>query len=370
MCKKPEIVVFAGPNGSGKSTVTSLAQVVGAYVNADNIKANLHCTDLEAARMAEALREEFLRAKQSLTFETVLSTNRNLLLLRKAKDAGFFIRGIYVLTSTPQINIARVRKRVKEGGHDVPEDKIISRYHRALSLLPEFVELCDICHVYDNTDTPYRIFKKRKEEVFIWESPYWTASRIEELVSHSEKSEGQDIYYAVESCSFDLSKAASIEVFEHTKEAVAERYAGHDTEFLFTQVVYEITVAQSVETKHLREVPMSSVKNVRDIGSLCKFLYPDAHLVSGSGYWVEGCILGSSGNLGVGISIEDAIRIANHIQHTGDTVLGEELKGKVIYNIFYETDRKALCDTLYLPKHHALNKIPLGKVGDLCPDLC
>ena len=53
----PRILVFAGPNGSGKSTVTSQVQVVGTYINADAIKADSGCTDLEAVQEAEALRE-------------------------------------------------------------------------------------------------------------------------------------------------------------------------------------------------------------------------------------------------------------------------------------------------------------------------
>ena len=54
--KKPEIVVFAGPNGSGKSTFTELLRPLFDYINADEIKKNLRCGDLEAAKLAEAQR--------------------------------------------------------------------------------------------------------------------------------------------------------------------------------------------------------------------------------------------------------------------------------------------------------------------------
>lgn len=60
--------------------------------------------------------------------------------------------------------MARVQSRVASGGHDVPPDKIIDRYDRALRLVQELVPVCDVCHIYDNsTQSPYRIFKKRKE---------------------------------------------------------------------------------------------------------------------------------------------------------------------------------------------------------------
>ena len=89
---QPEIIVFAGPNGSGKSTITKFAKTVGIYINADEIKRVNHCTDLEAAQTAERLREEAIKDRADFTFETVLSTRRNLDLLIKAKQAGYFIR--------------------------------------------------------------------------------------------------------------------------------------------------------------------------------------------------------------------------------------------------------------------------------------
>ena len=55
--KLPEIIVFAGPNGSGKTTVTRMAKIIEPYINADDIKQTNYCTDLEAAQLAERMRE-------------------------------------------------------------------------------------------------------------------------------------------------------------------------------------------------------------------------------------------------------------------------------------------------------------------------
>lgn len=182
MQKRPEIVVFAGPNGSGKSTVTKLAKVIPPYINADDIKTSLHCSDLEAAQKATELRGKCVENLEGFTFETVLSTRRNLDLLIEAKNKGYFIRCIYVLTVDPQINVLRVKSRFAKGGHDVPSEKIISRYHKALDLLPELIQVCDVCHIYDNSlETASRIFKKRKSEYFFWENELWTKESIEKL---------------------------------------------------------------------------------------------------------------------------------------------------------------------------------------------
>ncbi len=184
--KLPEIIVFAGPNGSGKSTITKMANIIEPYINADDIKRTIHCSDLEAAQKAEYLRNEAIDTLKSFTFETVLSTERNLILLKKAKEKGFFIRCIYVLTADPAINATRVFVRKSAGGHDVPKEKIFSRYYKALKLIPELVQICDILHIYDNSDTPFRIFKKRKDKFFYWENTFWSLDAIHKLVNCSQ----------------------------------------------------------------------------------------------------------------------------------------------------------------------------------------
>ena len=184
--KLPEVIVFAGPNGSGKTTITGMAKTVGVYINADDIKRTTLCTDIEAALKAEELREKMILEKKDFTFETVLSTDRNLRLLKKAKEQWYFVRCIYVLTANVDINVARVSARQAIGGHGVPEDKIRSRYSKALALIPQLVEVCDILHVYDNTKEPFRIFKKRKDIYFHWENKYWDFEKISDLTGIKE----------------------------------------------------------------------------------------------------------------------------------------------------------------------------------------
>lgn len=182
--KQPEIVVFAGPNGSGKSTITELLKPPMDYINADEIKKNLKCSDLDATLLAEKQREEHINQMEEFCFETVLSTERNLLLLKRAKKKGYFIRCYYVLTADPMINVWRVRSRVESGGHDVPEEKIIKRYDKALALVKDLIEVCDICHIYDNSgNKPFRIFKKRKKQFYFDECEDWYFDDIHALTA-------------------------------------------------------------------------------------------------------------------------------------------------------------------------------------------
>jgi predicted ABC-type ATPase len=110
---------------------------------ADDLRIEYGLTDLKLPQHADALRNVILENGADFSFETVLSNERNLLLLQKSKARGYEIQCIYVLTCDENINIARVRARHASGGHDVPEDKIRTRYHRALALLPQLIITCD-----------------------------------------------------------------------------------------------------------------------------------------------------------------------------------------------------------------------------------
>ena len=180
--KQPEIVVFAGPNGSGKSTFTGPPWIKGIYVNADDIVRERGITNLEAAIYADELRETLIAQGATFTFETVLSRPDKLDLLQRAKDKGYFIRGYFILTCDPNLNVARVQSRVYNGGHDVPKEAIIRRYKKSLENIPRFVRICDICHVYDNTETPFRLCRKHKSSITLYESELWPYEEVNKLI--------------------------------------------------------------------------------------------------------------------------------------------------------------------------------------------
>ncbi len=183
MNSTPVVLVFAGPNGSGKSTVTKGFDIIGEYINADDIKKQQSCTDLEAAQYATALREDAVKNKRNFTFETVLSSPRNVELLKSAKSSGYRIEVVFVLTADPQINVLRVENRVKNGGHDVPKDKIISRYYKSLNNLSELLKIADIMWVVDNsTDKAELIIYAKDNNISINETTLWNADKINKLL--------------------------------------------------------------------------------------------------------------------------------------------------------------------------------------------
>ena len=115
--KKPMLLVLAGPNGSGKSTITTFFEKVGKYTNADDIVMSTGMDNMEAAKLVDKMRYDSIDKKEDFTFETVLSSEYKLHILRKAKEQGYFIKCVFVLTIDPQINFSRIESRVALGGH-------------------------------------------------------------------------------------------------------------------------------------------------------------------------------------------------------------------------------------------------------------
>jgi predicted ABC-type ATPase len=173
----------AGPNGSGKSTVTRSLPIFGTYINADELKAEYNLSDLDAAEQADRLRDKLLNRKDDFSFETVLSTERNMKLLKRAKEIGYEVQCIYVLTCDVNINVKRVKARFAQGGHNVPEDKIRSRYKRALKLVPELIDICDTILIYDNSKIPTLILKKESGRFERFPNEFWSDTQIKSLLN-------------------------------------------------------------------------------------------------------------------------------------------------------------------------------------------
>ncbi len=154
-----QIFCFAGPNGAGKSSTISefieLKICPDYYICPDLLlepeQKNIKDEYIKAMEQAEWLRKDAVENGRSMTFETVFSTRGKLDFIRYAKGRDYSVSTIYITTSNPEINIKRVRKRVSEGGHSVPEDKIVSRYEKCMRLMPEALIASDSASVYDNS---------------------------------------------------------------------------------------------------------------------------------------------------------------------------------------------------------------------------
>ena len=180
----PRLYVIVGPNGSGKSSIITnlnLVSVCKSIINPDNFARRLSDIDDEveryilAMRECEVLRERLLTSGVDFGFETVGSRDDKLEFMSEAREKGYSIILIFVTTSDPDINVSRAAERVRTGGHDVPEEKIRSRYERTMSRLKSYLALSDEAIVIDNSgDHPVTVVTKDNDTVrFTADAPDW-----------------------------------------------------------------------------------------------------------------------------------------------------------------------------------------------------
>ena len=158
----PRLYVLAGVNGAGKSSIGgAMIRAAGSdYFNPDEaarrlIAANpgLEQVNANAAawRQGKRLLERAVAERLDFAIETTLGGSTMTKILAEAAAAGFEVRIFYVGLASPELHIARVRRRVQAGGHDIPEADIRRRWRHSrmnlVRLLPELTEL----RVYDNS---------------------------------------------------------------------------------------------------------------------------------------------------------------------------------------------------------------------------
>jgi predicted ABC-type ATPase len=194
---RPRLLVVAGPNGAGKTTITERGLAHEwfqgcEYVNPDAIAQdelgdwNDARTVLRAAEIATNRREACLRDKRSLAFETVFSAPDKPEFVRRALAAGYFVRIFFVGTERPEINAARVARRVLQGGHEVPIRKIVNRWARSIANAASVASEVDRFYVYDNSvddrdaQLVLRAAAGRVTRTYV-DPPAWAAPILERL---------------------------------------------------------------------------------------------------------------------------------------------------------------------------------------------
>lgn len=163
----PELscVILGGPNGSGKSSAFAKLKLEGVWINADEIaRALTEATEgksKERRASEAALRKiaEMIETRQSFIFESTLSSQQSLRLMREAKAAGFTVGLYYVALDSVETNVERVRQRVLKGGHDIPEGDIRRRHKGSFEKLTEALRIADEVILMDNSGLePHEVF--------------------------------------------------------------------------------------------------------------------------------------------------------------------------------------------------------------------
>ncbi|MDW5265348.1 MULTISPECIES: zeta toxin family protein [Acidobacteriaceae] len=185
---RPVLTIIAGSNGCGKSTLTSSARdkfqqspILDPDAIAKSIQETLisNHSDIEAGKRLLRLAEEFIAAQQSFTVETTLSGSTYLRMATRAKKANFNIMVVFIGTVDVEINIERVKARVKKGGHDVSEEDQRRRYPRTLANMKRLLPDADLAVILDNsTETGYVLVAFGHKGYMHWNEPVpkWATS--------------------------------------------------------------------------------------------------------------------------------------------------------------------------------------------------
>ena len=163
----PHLVVIAGPNGAGKSTAAPglLEGLLGIedFVNADVIARGLSAYNpegaaIEAGRIMIARLRELAADERDFAFETTLASRSFApWIARLRADQGYIFRLNYLWIPGPELSIGRIKGRVRDGGHHVPDDVVRRRYAGGLRNFFELYQpIADIWMMYDNTDPSAR----------------------------------------------------------------------------------------------------------------------------------------------------------------------------------------------------------------------
>lgn len=121
---------------------------------------------IKAFKYAQEKIDLLIKNQADFILETVNSTDKYESLYRRCQDAGYKITVVFVCTSNPSINIKRVERRVKEGGHDVSKDKTIERYYKSLNNLFKLAERANYLYIFDNSrdEMPARLCVHKDEK--------------------------------------------------------------------------------------------------------------------------------------------------------------------------------------------------------------
>ena len=161
------LYIISGPNGAGKTTASYsvLPKILHCkeFVNADEIARGLspfnpESVAIEAGRLMLNRIKELLSRNESFSIETTLATRSYFRLIEKAHQQGYEVTLLYFWLKSPEQAMERVAERVSKGGHNIPQDIIVRRYHEGINnLFKIYMPIVDTWVLVNNSETPRNI---------------------------------------------------------------------------------------------------------------------------------------------------------------------------------------------------------------------
>ena len=185
-------IFYCGTNGAGKSTLRSFNQdPVQIVIDSDHIAMQINpqnprLADIDAGRKAIGLFRFAIKQHIDFSMESTLSGNSIIQRMKTAKENGFYVHLNYIGVNSVEINLARVKARVKSGGHFIAEDVVKNRYQISLDNLFLVLPYCDEIFIYDNSSiAPELIFQLKDKNIAQFSEflPNWCKHVLDKLLT-------------------------------------------------------------------------------------------------------------------------------------------------------------------------------------------
>ncbi len=153
--------ILSGPNGAGKTTLANEFLPIEAkcpnFINADLIALGLSPFQpskmaVTAGRLMLKLIDAAVNQEESFAFETTLSGKACIPRITDWKNQGYEIVIYFLKLPSVEFAIERVKLRVAQGGHFVPEPVIRRRFERSwINFNKYYKPLADSWTVFDTS---------------------------------------------------------------------------------------------------------------------------------------------------------------------------------------------------------------------------
>lgn len=185
------LFIIAGCNGAGKTTASFriLPELLNCkeFVNADEIARGIspfqpEKVAIEAGRIMLSRIHELIEKGEDFAFETTLATKSYLGFIEKARQKGYFVSLLFFWLESPELAMERVKSRVMDGGHSIPEDVIRRRYTRGIqNLFKLFFNKVDYLAIFDNSKTAPELIAEKKIGMKIFNQAKFTLLKFQSL---------------------------------------------------------------------------------------------------------------------------------------------------------------------------------------------
>lgn len=170
----PRLYIISGCNGAGKTTASysMLPEMLSCseFVNSDEFAKSLspfqpENASIQASRYMLQKIRYLLKRQSDFAVETTLATRTLLKTVRMAQAAGYSVTLLYFWLNSPELAIERVKARVENGGHNIPEETIRRRYKVGVDyFFHHYAPICERWILADNSQAPFRVIAEGSKE--------------------------------------------------------------------------------------------------------------------------------------------------------------------------------------------------------------